>query len=121
MSVIEVVYWLMWGFVAGLSLVLYLRVDWHDWGAVGLVTALFGATVLLTGIIYAHYGGDVLLAEANVLWKLLVLVGAPVAIVAYILGMIRDPVPCWQIVRRLAALAVALTVLFVLLDTLTRS
>ena len=121
MSVIEVVYWLMWGFVAGLSLVLYLRVDWHDWGAVGLVTALFGATVLLTGIIYAHYGGDVLLAEANVLWKLLVLVGAPVAVAGYIAGMIRDPVPCWQIVRRLAALGLALTVLFVLLDTLTRS
>ena len=35
MSVIEVVYWLMWGFVAGLSLVLYLRVDWHDWARWG--------------------------------------------------------------------------------------
>ena len=121
MSVIEIVYWTLWAFMAGMFLVLYLRVDWHDWGAVGMTGVICGIVLLLSSIIYRYYGGRLFLAESGVLWKLLVLGFAPLALAGYVAGWIRDPVPRWQIVRRLAALAVALTVLFVLLDTLTRS
>lgn len=117
MSMIEVVYWSLWGFVFCLTLVMYLRVDWHDWGAVGMTAVLFGELVLLSSIIWRYYGGREFLGEASALWKVLVLVGAPLAIAGYVTGMIRDPVPRGQLIRRIVALILALAVAYVVLDT----
>ena len=117
----ELVYWTLWAVLSVTFLALYLRVDWHDWGAVGLTGVIFGIVLLLTTIIYDYYGGQFFVLESLLLWKLIVLAFAALALPGLVAGFWRDPVPRWQIVRRLAALALALTVLFVLLDTLTRS
>lgn len=121
MTTNEIVYWTIWAVLLGLFLALYLRVDWHDWGAVGLTGFTFGILLLVSTIIYRYYGGTFVILESLLLWKFVVLVFAPLALIGYIAGFIRDPVPPGQITRRLLGLAVALMVIYIVLDIFTRS
>lgn len=104
MPVAELAVWAMWGVTVTLALVLYIRVDIHDWGMVGMTIFLFGAAVLLSRSLLRYYGqddgGPVVLAS----WRALVLIGAPVAITGYLLGLFREPPPWRQVVGRLAVL-----------------
>lgn len=112
----EFVVWALWAFFVALTLVLYLRVDWHDWGLLGMTVVCLGITILLSMIVARQYGWIWLRAETRVLWQSLVLIGAPVAIAGYLAGMIREPIPRRQIAVRLLALAAALIVIYVTLD-----
>lgn len=106
MSMGEVAAWSLWAVVTVLALILYLRVDIHDWGMVGFTVFVAGACVLLSRSLLAWYGHDIWRAELLVIWRGLVLIGAPVAIAGYVAGIVRDPPPRRQIVTRLALLAV---------------
>lgn len=120
MTLNELVYWTLCVFVVALFLVLYLRVDWHDWGAVGMTGVMFAAAVLMSRTLLRHYGYDLYLHEMLVLWRAVILVSVPIALLGFGAGMIRDPVPPGQIVRRLGALAVVLIVLLVAIDLIVR-
>ena len=109
----EVSAWALWAVITVLALVLYIRVDLHDWGMVGFTIFTMGACVLLSRSLLAWYGHDVWRGELLVIWRTLVLVGAPVATAGFIAGMLREPPPRRQVVIRLALLAlvaVAITV-----------
>lgn len=115
MSMGELSAWALWAVIVTLTLVLYLRVDIHDWGMVGLVIVLFGATTLVTRSLLHYYGLLGIGNETPFLWRALVLIGAPLAISGYIAGLWRDPPPLRQIVVRLVALAVVVTALTLLM------
>jgi hypothetical protein len=121
MTINEVVYWTLWAFIVVLFLVLYLRVDWHDWGAVGMTGVMFAATVLLSRSLLRNYGYQLYVGEMLVLWRVLVLIFAPMAVLGFGIGLVRNPVPPGQIARRLAALAVALVAALFIIDVIVRS
>lgn len=108
--------WAMWLVVTILTLVLYLRVDTNDWGMVGLTTFLAGGCVLLTRSLLYAYGHDVWRGELLVIWRLLVLVGAPVATAGLLAGVLREPPPRRQIVERLVLLIVAIAITVVVVQ-----
>lgn len=92
-----------------LTVVLYIRVDIHDWGMVGFTVMMFGASVLLVRwVVKMHGWGDA--DELYVVWRLLVLIGTPFALTGYVLGMVREPPPMRQVLCRLALLVVIVTV-----------
>jgi ABC-type sugar transport system permease subunit len=115
MNMGDLVLWTIWAFFVVLTLVLYLRVDWHDWGLVGMTIALFGLTILVTMIATDDRWFQ---AETRVLWRTLVFVGVPVAVAGYVAGMVRDPIPRRQIIRRLLALAIGLALSYLVLARL---
>lgn len=100
--------WALWVVSVTLTLTVYLRVDPHDWGMVGLTIFLFGASVLTTRTMLRlyelEYGGD----SSLYAWRGLVIVGGPVALAGFLAGWRRDPPPRGQVVRRLVVLAVIL-------------
>lgn len=115
MNIAELSVWALWAVVVTLTLVLYLRVDVHDWGMVGLVIVLMGATTLVSRSLLRYYGWLDMDHETLFLWRALVLIGAPLAIAGYIAGLWRDPPPARQIVSRIVALAIVVTVLTLLM------
>lgn len=115
MTFAELAVWALWAVVVTLTLVLYLRVNVHDWGMVGLVIVLMGATTLVTRSLLRYYGWLEIDHETLFLWRALVLIGAPLAIAGYIAGLWRDPPPARQIVRRIVVLTIVVTVLTLLM------
>lgn len=106
----EVSAWALWVATITLTLILYLRVKLHDWGMVGLTIFLFGASVLTTRTMLRQYdleyGGD----SSLYAWRILVLIGTPIAITGYVVGWKNNPPPRRQVLTRLAVLIVALLV-----------
>lgn len=100
----EVAMWVLTIAVLTLTVVLYVRVDIHDWGMVGFTAMLFGASVLLIRWVMAVYALGHADDELQLLWRLLVLIGAPFALAGYILGLFREPPPVRQVALRLAVL-----------------
>lgn len=81
------------------------------------LVVLFGLSTLLTRSILMTYGLLDVEDETLFLWRVLVLIGAPLAISGYIAGLWRDPPPVRQIVIRLGILAVATAIPAVLVAT----
>ena len=110
MTFAEVSVWALWIATITLTLILYLRVKLHDWGMVGLTIFLFGASVLTTRTMLRQYdleyGGD----SSLYAWRILVLIGTPIAITGYVVGWKNNPPPRRQVLTRLAVLIVALLV-----------
>lgn len=117
MSIDELSLLILWLVVSVLTLVLYLRVHVRDWGMMGLVLVMMGLTTLVTRSVLIEY--DVLNDghPSYVLWRTLVIIGAPFAIAGFAAGVWRDPPPVRQVVARLSFLfvfVVVLTALFAL-------
>ncbi len=107
----EIVVWLLTIVFCAMTLVLYIRVDIHDWGMVGFTVLLFGCSVLLVRAVLHMYGVIDTEQEMLMLWRLLVLIGGPVALAGYVMGLWRDPPPARQVITRLVVLALVTAVM----------
>ena len=105
----EVAMWTLTLAVLSLTVVLYVRVNIHDLGMVGFTIMLFGASVLLTSWVMAVYGWGDSGDSLAILWRGLVLIGAPRAIGGYLAGFIREPPPARQVTARLFVLVMLIT------------
>lgn len=95
--------WLMWCMTMMLCVLIYLRVDRHDWGMVGMDIFFFGTAVLLTRALFHRYG---LYTHPDIVWvwRVLVIVGAPIALTGHGVGFFRDKPAPQQVVKRLIIL-----------------
>lgn len=111
MTVSEIAIWLIAVLVVMLTLVLYIRVDLHDWGMVGFTAFMFGISVLMVRVILRSEGwvGDS--PDLIIVWRLFVILGAPVALAGYILGIKRKTPPARQVARRLLVMAAVIAFL----------
>ena len=105
MSWNEITMWLMTVISLTLAITLYLRVDIHDWGMVGLTVFVFGASVLMVRWVARTYGWVDDSPAMLVIWRFLVVTGAPLALSGFVMSFWRDPPPVRQIGLRLAWLA----------------
>ena len=112
MSWNELTMWLMTIISLTLAITLYLRVDIHDWGMVGLTIFVSGASALMVRWVARTYGWVDDASALLVLWRFLVVLGAPLALAGFVMSFWRDPPPRRQVVMRLAWL---LTITLVLL------
>ncbi len=108
MDLMTISAWALWLVCVTLTLVLYIRVDVRDWGMVGMTTVLFGASVLTTRTMLRMYDLDYGGEGSLYAWRLLVIIGAPLAVAGYAAGVLRDPPPTRQIVGRLSVLLAVL-------------
>jgi hypothetical protein len=116
----EIVYWTLWAFCVALFLVLYLRVHWRDWGMVGMTGVMFAAVVLLSRTLLRHYGHTMYVDELMVLWRVMLMISAPMAFLGFGFSMKRDPVPLSQIARRLMVLVTLIVVILLVIDLIVR-
>lgn len=114
MGITELTAYAIWIGAFLLAFTIYLRVDWHDWGMVGLMLFAAGATFLMTRSITWYWGSPYLRGELLVMWRALILTGVVLMTIGQIKGLFRDPPPQRQVVRRLVAAAIGITVLLLI-------
>lgn len=110
----ELIMWLMTVTTLTLAFTLYIRVDIHDWGMVGLTTFTSGVSILLVRWVMRHYGWIDDSPVMVILWRMLVVIGAPLALTGFVMSFWRDKPPARQVLVRLSVL-----VLFIVVLTIT--
>ena len=116
MNLNEITMWLMTIISLTLAITLYLRVDIHDWGMVGLTIFVSGASVLMVRWVARTYGWVDDASALLVLWRFLVVLGGPLALAGFLMSFWRDPPPRRQVAMRLAwLLTITLELLMVVM------
>ena len=108
--------WLLLFVTVLLAFVLYIRIDAHDWGMVGLAILAGGLAVLMFRAMLMHYSVTTLDREMFVLWRISAIAGGGVLSAGIIAGIFRDPPPLDRVIRRLVFAAVLVTVLVLAID-----
>lgn len=109
----QAILFVLWLVFIALTLTLLMKVDWKDWGLVGLLLLSAGVTSLLTRSSLSRFGIPEFQQELLWLWRSFALIGGSVVLMGLMTEFVRSPPLFWQSVRRVVVGAIAIAVVLI--------